>query len=100
VRSADITFVVLTKDEARNMSDCLRSLPHGAHALVYDAFSRDDTPALARFAATLEKVTVATVESGSMTKDLAILVSADQKWVSTTGFLDKVSENLKSEMDI
>ncbi|HXW52241.1 MAG TPA: glycosyltransferase family 2 protein [Candidatus Acidoferrales bacterium] len=48
MRSADITFVVLTKDEARNLGDCLRSLPQGAHALVYDAFSRDDTPTLAR----------------------------------------------------
>ena len=53
---------------------------------------RDDE--LARFASTLEKVTVGTVESGSMTKDLAILVGADQKWLSTTEFLDKVSENL------
>jgi len=58
----------------------------------------DDDPALARFAATLEKVTVGTVESGFMTKDLALLVGADQKWLSTTGFLDKVDENLKKAM--
>jgi len=50
----------------------------------------DDDAELAKFAATLEKVTVATVESGFMTKDLALLVGADQKWLSTTGFLDKV----------
>ncbi|MDR3407734.1 MAG: NADP-dependent isocitrate dehydrogenase [Methylovirgula sp.] len=54
----------------------------------------DDNPELARFAATLEKVCVDTVESGFMTKDLALLVGADQKWLSTTGFLDKISENL------
>src|SRR5690348_14155142 len=58
----------------------------------------DDNAALARFAATLEKVTVGTVESGFMTKDLALLVGADQKWLSTTGFLDKVDENLKKAM--
>src|SRR4029077_20682044 len=51
---------------------------------------------LAKFAATLEKVVVGTVEAGDMTKDLAILVGADQKWLSTTGFLDKVDANLKA----
>jgi len=58
----------------------------------------DENPELARFAATLETVTVATVETGFMTKDLALLVGADQKWLSTTGFLDKVDENLKRAM--
>jgi isocitrate dehydrogenase len=58
----------------------------------------DGDAALAKFAATLEKVTVGTVESGFMTKDLALLVGADQKWLSTTGFLDKVDENLKKAM--
>jgi isocitrate dehydrogenase len=58
----------------------------------------DADPELAKFAATLEKVTVGTVESGFMTKDLALLVGADQKWLSTTGFLDKVDENLKKAM--
>jgi isocitrate dehydrogenase len=58
----------------------------------------DDNPALAKFAATLEKVTVDTVESGCMTKDLALLVGPDQKWLSTTGFLDKIDENLKKAM--
>jgi isocitrate dehydrogenase len=55
----------------------------------------DDNPALAKFAATLEKVCVDTVEAGSMTKDLALLVGADQPWLSTTGFLDKVDANLQ-----
>jgi isocitrate dehydrogenase len=58
----------------------------------------DDNAALARFAATLEKVCVETVEAGFMTKDLALLVGAEQKWLSTTGFLDKVSENLSKAL--
>ncbi|MGE0751079.1 MAG: NADP-dependent isocitrate dehydrogenase [Variibacter sp.] len=58
----------------------------------------DNNPALAKFASTLEKVCVDTVESGFMTKDLALLVGADQKWLSTTGFLDKIDENLKKAM--
>jgi isocitrate dehydrogenase len=58
----------------------------------------DDNPALAKFSTTLEKICVDTVEAGFMTKDLALLVGADQKWLSTTGFLDKVDENLKKAM--
>ncbi len=58
----------------------------------------DDNAALARFATTLEKVTVATVESGFMTKDLALLIGPEQKWLTTTGFLDKVGENLQKAM--
>ena len=58
----------------------------------------DGNEELAKFAATLEKVCVDTVESGYMTKDLALLVGADQKWLSTTGFLDKISENLTKAM--
>jgi isocitrate dehydrogenase len=58
----------------------------------------DNNPELARFASALEKVCVDTVEAGHMTKDLALLVGAEQKWLSTTGFLDKVDENLKKAM--
>jgi isocitrate dehydrogenase len=58
----------------------------------------DDNAELGRFAETLEKVCVGTVESGSMTKDLALLVGPDQKWLTTTGFLDKVDENLQKAM--
>jgi len=58
----------------------------------------DDNAALARFASTLEHVCVETVESGSMTKDLALLVGADQPWLSTTGFLDKIDQNLQKAM--
>src|SRR4030095_13862803 len=54
----------------------------------------DNNAELAKFASTLEKVTVDTVEEGYMTRDLALLVGADQRWLSTTGFLDKVAENL------
>ena len=58
----------------------------------------DNNDALMKFSLTLEKVCVDTVESGFMTKDLALLVGAEQKWLSTTGFLDKIDENLKKAM--
>jgi isocitrate dehydrogenase len=58
----------------------------------------DNNAALAKFATTLETVCVATVESGYMTKDLALLVGPDQKWLTTEGFLDKVDENLRNAM--
>ena len=58
----------------------------------------DNNPELAKFASTLEKVCIDTVEAGYMTKDLALLVGDQQKWLSTTGFLDKVDENLKRAM--
>jgi isocitrate dehydrogenase len=59
----------------------------------------DENEALTRFALTLERVCVDTVESGFMTKDLALLVGADQRWLSTTGFLDKVDANLRAAMN-
>jgi isocitrate dehydrogenase len=58
----------------------------------------DNNAALDKFARTLEKVCVDTVEAGFMTKDLALLVGPDQKWLTTEGFLDKVDENLKTAM--
>jgi isocitrate dehydrogenase len=58
----------------------------------------DGNEDLTRFAATLEQVTVATIESGAMTKDLALLIGPDQPWLSTTGFLDKVDERLKTSV--
>ena len=54
----------------------------------------DGNDALANFAHTLEKVCVSTVESGYMTKDLALLVGSEQKWLTTEGYLDKLAENL------
>ncbi len=59
----------------------------------------DDNEELARFAATLEKVCIDTVESGFMTKDLALLVGDSQKWLSTNGFLDKISDNLRKVLE-
>jgi isocitrate dehydrogenase len=58
----------------------------------------DDTPDVVRFAETLEKVCVDTVESGFMTKDLAILIGPEQNWLTTQQFLDKLDEGLKSAM--
>jgi isocitrate dehydrogenase len=58
----------------------------------------DDNAELADFAETLERVVVATIEAGFMTKDLALLVGADQSWLSTSGFLDKIAENLHKAM--
>ncbi|WP_439871938.1 NADP-dependent isocitrate dehydrogenase [Rhizobium leguminosarum] len=58
----------------------------------------DDNAELARFASTLEKVCVDTVESGFMTKDLALLIGPDQPWLSTTAFLDKIDQNLQKAM--
>jgi len=55
----------------------------------------DNNPALAQFATTLEKVCVQTVESGKMTKDLAILISKDSPWLNTQDFLAAIDENLK-----
>ena len=58
----------------------------------------DGNAALDKFSHTLERVCVETVEAGFMTKDLALLIGPDQKWLSTTGFLDKIDENLKKAM--
>ncbi len=58
----------------------------------------DGNQRLIEFALTLEKVCVDTVESGFMTKDLALLIGPEQKWLTTEGFLDKVDENLKKAM--
>jgi isocitrate dehydrogenase len=58
----------------------------------------DGNDRLAGFSDTLERVTVATIESGHMTKDLAVLIGPDQKWLSTEGFLNKVEANLQQAM--
>ncbi|MEQ9491167.1 MAG: NADP-dependent isocitrate dehydrogenase [Alphaproteobacteria bacterium] len=59
----------------------------------------DDTPEVIKFADTLERVCVETVESGHMTKDLALLIGEGQKWLTTNQFLDKIDENLKAAME-
>ncbi len=58
----------------------------------------DNNPKLAEFAETLEKVCIETVESGKMTKDLALLISPDAPWLNTQQFLDAINENLKAKM--
>jgi isocitrate dehydrogenase len=58
----------------------------------------DKTPEVVKFADTLEKVCVETVESGDMTKDLAVLIGPDQPWLNTQAFLAKLDENLKAKM--
>ena len=59
----------------------------------------DNNEALMRFASTLEKVTVDAVEDGFMTKDLALLVGPDQKWLTTMGYLEKVDEYLNKALN-
>ena len=58
----------------------------------------DDTPDVVRFAESLEAVCVETVESGFMTKDLALLIGPEQNWMTTQQFLDKLDENLQAKM--
>jgi isocitrate dehydrogenase len=58
----------------------------------------DDTPEVARFATTLERVCVETVESGKMTKDLALLVPGGADWLTTEEFLDTLDQNLQQAM--
>ena len=58
----------------------------------------DENSQLATFAEALEEVVIETVEKGDMTKDLAMLVGEDQKWLSTEGFLEKVNTNLENKL--
>jgi isocitrate dehydrogenase len=58
----------------------------------------DGTPEVSQFAQTLERVCVETVESGKMTKDLALLISRDAPWLTTEEFLDAIDENLQKAM--
>lgn len=58
----------------------------------------DNTPEVTKFAETLERVCVDTVESGKMTKDLALLIGPDQNWLTTEGFFEAIVENLEAKM--
>ena len=58
----------------------------------------DETPEVTKFAETLERVCIETVESGAMTKDLAILIGPDQAWMTTEQFFEAVRANLEAEM--
>ena len=66
-------------------------------ALIYRG-RFDETPAVVKFAETLERVCIATVESGKMTKDLAILIGPNQPWMTTEQFFEAIVENLETEM--
>ncbi|NNE42140.1 MAG: NADP-dependent isocitrate dehydrogenase [Marinicaulis sp.] len=61
---------------------------------------QDGNEDLIKFAETLERTIIKTVESGNMTKDLALLIGADQKWLTTTGFIEKVDENFQKAMGV
>ncbi|MEX2166225.1 MAG: NADP-dependent isocitrate dehydrogenase [Methyloceanibacter sp.] len=58
----------------------------------------DGNDELLGFAETLEEVVVGTIEAGSMTKDLALLVGAEQSWLTTSAFIDKIGDNLRKAM--
>ncbi|MGE4431756.1 MAG: NADP-dependent isocitrate dehydrogenase [Sphingobium sp.] len=58
----------------------------------------DETPEVVRFAETLEKVCIKTVEDGNMTKDLALLIGPDQAWMTTEQFFEAIRANLETEM--
>jgi isocitrate dehydrogenase len=58
----------------------------------------DETPEVVKFAETLERVCIETVEDGFMTKDLALLIGPDQSWMTTEKFFEKIVENLEAEM--
>ena len=58
----------------------------------------DETPEVVRFAETLERVCIDTVERGEMTRDLAILIGPDHPWLTTNQFLDRIDANLKRAM--
>ena len=59
----------------------------------------DKNVALEKFCSALEKTVITTVENGIMTKDLALLVGPDQKWVSTLDFLEKIDHRLNQSLD-
>ncbi len=58
----------------------------------------DDTPEVTKFAETLERVCIKTVEDGAMTKDLALLIGPDQAWMTTEQFFEQIRVNLEKEM--
>ena len=58
----------------------------------------DGTPEVTKFAEDLERVCIETVESGKMTKDLALLIGPDQNWLTTEGFFEAIVENLEKKM--
>jgi isocitrate dehydrogenase len=58
----------------------------------------DETPQVVKFAETIERICIETVESGKMTKDLALLIGPDQSWMTTEQFFEAIVQNLEKEM--
>ncbi len=85
------------QDGKETSTNSIASIFAWSRALAHRA-KLDDNADLAKFAQTLETVCIATVESGAMTKDLALLIGPDQGWLTTMGFLDKINENLEAAM--
>ena len=72
--------------------------PYGDDWAAMYRLKADGTPDVVNFANALEKVCIDTVEAGDMTKDLALLVGPDARWMTTTQFLDKLDQNLKKAL--
>ena len=85
------------QDGQETSTNSIASIFAWSRALKHRA-KLDDNAELAQFAETIETVCIATVESGFMTKDLALLVGPEQGWLTTMGFLDKINENLQKAM--
>ena len=85
------------QDGKETSTNSIASIFAWSRALKHRA-KLDDNDDLARFAATLERICIDTVEAGHMTKDLALLVGPEQSWLTTMGFLDKINENLEAAM--
>ena len=78
-------------------SNPIASIFAWTRALIYRG-RFDETPDVVRFAQTIERICIETVESGKMTKDLAILIGPDQAWMTTEQFFESIVENLEVEM--
>jgi len=78
-------------------SNPIASIFAWTRALIYRG-RFDETPDVVRFAETIERICIETVESGKMTKDLAILIGPDQAWMTTEQFFESIVENLDAEM--
>ena len=78
-------------------SNPIASIFAWTRALIYRG-RFDETPDVVRFAETIERICIETVESGKMTKDLAILIGPDQAWMTTEQFFEAIVQNLETEM--
>jgi len=78
-------------------SNPIASIFAWTRALIYRG-RFDETPDVVRFAETIERICIETVESGKMTKDLAILIGPDQAWMTTEQFFEAIVQNLEVEM--